>query len=80
MVVVTGDHTTPTTLGDHTYQPVPVAIASLRHILKDTPHNLRDNVTVFDEISCAEGLLGRFSGSQLMALLMKFRERVGGSD
>lgn len=57
VVVVTGDHTTPTILGDHSYHPVPIAIASLNHVLKQkaghslTP--LKDNVILFTEVACA---------------------------
>eukprot|EP00887_Chlorella_sp_A99_P007404 scaffold2.g7404.t1 len=33
-IVVTGDHSTPVEFGDHSHEPVPVAIAHVRHVVK----------------------------------------------
>ena len=33
-VVVTGDHSTPVEFGDHSHEPVPFAIAHLRHVVE----------------------------------------------
>ena len=32
-IVVTGDHSTPVEFGDHSHEPVPFAIAHLRHVV-----------------------------------------------
>lgn len=60
VLVVTGDHSTPSKLKAHSWHPVPVLLwapATVR----------RDGVTRFDEVSCACGGLGR----QPMKLLMQ---------
>lgn len=33
-IVVTGDHSTPVLFGDHSHEPVPFAIAHVRHIVE----------------------------------------------
>lgn len=41
-VCVTGDHSTPVLFGDHSHEPVPLAIAHVRHVVSspycDSPH------------------------------------------
>lgn len=32
-IVVTGDHSTPVMFGDHSHEPVPFAMAHLRHVV-----------------------------------------------
>jgi len=32
LICVTGDHTTPTVYGDHTFEPVPITMSLLRNI------------------------------------------------
>ena len=32
-IVVTGDHSTPVMFGDHSHEPVPFAIAHVRHVV-----------------------------------------------
>lgn len=89
-IVVTGDHTTPVKYGDHTFEPVPFAIARagtaykrLQHIKNaanradvntSSPGPLTDEVTRFSEIAVARGALGRFAGDQVMTLVKSFRE------
>ena len=34
-VVVTGDHSTPVMFGDHSHEPVPIAIAHVRHVVSE---------------------------------------------
>ena len=72
LLCVTGDHTTPTLYGDHTYQPVPIALAFLSNLTHTQNSLYADTVLTFDEIACAQGVLGRFSGSQIMQLLIKY--------
>ncbi|CAH0477071.1 unnamed protein product [Peronospora belbahrii] len=89
-IVVTGDHTTPVKYGDHTFEPVPFAIARVgaayerSQVVKssgvqtngdDLPSSpLTDVVTEFSELAVARGALGRFSGDQVMKLIKSFRE------
>ncbi len=62
VVAVTGDHSTPSTLGSHSWHPNPVLIFS-RYVRTDS-------VTRFTESACSMGGLGRISGVNLMPLLL----------
>ena len=80
MICVTGDHSTPTLLGDHTNEPVPVLVSLLsnsQQLNEQSPLRLlRDKVAAFDEISCGsmgKSSLGRFRSIELMDLLVRFR-------
>uniref|UniRef100_K3WQF7 Metalloenzyme domain-containing protein n=1 Tax=Globisporangium ultimum (strain ATCC 200006 / CBS 805.95 / DAOM BR144) TaxID=431595 RepID=K3WQF7_GLOUD len=86
-IVVTGDHTTPVKYGDHTFEPVPLAIARVNSAYaclnaqsssSEVTGNanaspLVDSVQTFCELSVARGSLGRFAGDQLMGLIKKYR-------
>lgn len=83
-IVVTGDHTTPVKYGDHTFEPVPVAIARVKNVAlggsseESTAYSplsspLVDGVQSFTELSVARGGLGRFAGDQLMDVIKKYR-------
>ena len=83
MICITGDHTTPTQSGDHTYEPVPVTVSLLSNVLENNSNSplaqLKDDVELFDELSCGQGqdaLLGRFPSFYLMPTLLKYREKV----
>jgi len=52
-----GDHTTPIQYGDHVADPVPVMVAG--------PSVRNDALEEFDEYSCRDGGMGRFSGNLL---------------
>ncbi|KAF4322984.1 hypothetical protein JM18_000290 [Phytophthora kernoviae] len=89
-IVVTGDHTTPVKYGDHTFEPVPFAIARVGAAYERLQHSksagepasdnaassspLTDDVTRFSELSVGRGALGRFAGDQVMKLVKAFRE------
>ena len=60
-VAVTGDHTTPSEIGDHRGDPVPLLIWG--------PDVRGDNVKHFDEVSCSMGGLGCIRGVDLMPIL-----------
>lgn len=84
IVCLTGDHTTPIKSGDHTFEPVPFAITSLGAALaykgkrkEGLGARIRDLVERFDEVSCAEGCFGRFSGAEVMGIIKRFRESLG---
>lgn len=67
-LALTGDHTTPSEIGEHKGDPVPLAIMG--------PDVRRDDVKRFDEISCAKGSLCRIRGIDLMRILMNYLGRV----
>jgi 2,3-bisphosphoglycerate-independent phosphoglycerate mutase len=62
VIVVTGDHSTPTLLRGHSWHPVPILLYSkwCRH----------DRVNEFSESACLSGGLGRFPATQVMPLAM----------
>jgi 2,3-bisphosphoglycerate-independent phosphoglycerate mutase len=62
VVVLLADHCTPIEVGDHSGDPVPVAICS--------ESTLRDGVGAFDEVSASRGGLGRIRGRDLMPILL----------
>ncbi len=66
LVAVTGDHSTPCATGEHSGDPVPLAIA--------TEGIRRDHVKMFDEVSASLGAL-RVSGSDLMSYLKSLSDR-----
>ncbi|POM68652.1 2,3-bisphosphoglycerate-independent phosphoglycerate mutase [Phytophthora palmivora] len=89
-IVVTGDHTTPVKYGDHTFEPVPFAIARVGNAYERLQHfknggdpanvnnlppgPLTDGVSRFSELAVARGALGRFAGDQVINLVKGFRE------
>ena len=80
IIIVTGDHTTPTQIGDHTFEPVPITMSAVSNILGRNKKlaNLKDDVKTFDEIACGQGLdalLGRFSAINIMTTAMKYRDK-----
>lgn len=69
IVCVTGDHTTPVKYGDHSHEPVPFVVGSVKA-------QSVDSTLKFDEITCAKGRLGRFSGDQIIPLLIKMKTKL----
>jgi len=62
VIVVTGDHSTPAVLKEHSWHPVPVLLYS--------KWCRRDRVGEFSESACLSGGLGRFPATQIMPLAM----------
>ncbi len=62
VIVVTGDHSTPTLFKGHSWHPVPI----LLHSKWCRP----DKVSEFSELACVSGGLGRFPATQIMPLAM----------
>ena len=62
VLVVTGDHSSPTQLSGHSWHPVPVLMWG--------PHVGRDAVTTFAERTATTGLLGRMPTVQLMTVML----------
>ena len=67
VLVVTGDHSTPATLGAHSWHSVPVLIAS--------PW-ARPTGERFGETECRKGDLGTFEGKHLMTLALAHAGRL----
>jgi 2,3-bisphosphoglycerate-independent phosphoglycerate mutase len=62
VLVVTGDHSTPSALESHSWHPVPVLLAS-QHARLDLAERL-------DEVECLKGALGQIPAKQLMGLAL----------
>ena len=67
IICLTGDHTTPVEVGDHSFEPVPVSISIASEVLDCLEGKKKefwgDCVEKYDEVSACEGVLGRFSGN-----------------
>jgi 2,3-bisphosphoglycerate-independent phosphoglycerate mutase len=59
---LTADHTTPCEVGEHTADPVPVAISGYGVVA--------DGVERYDERSCAKGALGRINANEFLLSLL----------
>jgi 2,3-bisphosphoglycerate-independent phosphoglycerate mutase len=71
-IVVTGDHSTPVSVGDHTGDPLPIAFHG--------PAVRRDAVKTFGERAAGTGGMGRLRGSDLMNVIANFmgaKEKYG---
>jgi 2,3-bisphosphoglycerate-independent phosphoglycerate mutase len=68
VLVVTGDHSTPSLLKSHSSHPIPFIISS-RAIRADT-------VKHFGERSCAAGLWGILGGSNLIRIALAYAEKL----
>jgi 2,3-bisphosphoglycerate-independent phosphoglycerate mutase len=68
VLVVTGDHSTPSVMGSHSWHPVPTVIAS--------DHGIPLPGAQLTERSCAAGTLGQIPSSALMALLLAHAGRL----
>jgi len=62
VLIVTGDHSTPSTLAMHSWHPVPFMLKS--------KWCRPDNVTEFSERACLAGGIGRFPATEVMSLAM----------
>jgi 2,3-bisphosphoglycerate-independent phosphoglycerate mutase len=68
VVAVTGDHSTPSTMGSHSWHPVPVVLAA------DTCRF--DGIAAFGEAHCRLGGLGQFESKHLLALMLAHAGRL----
>jgi 2,3-bisphosphoglycerate-independent phosphoglycerate mutase len=68
VLIVTGDHSTPSLLRSHSWHPVPVLIAS--------PYCRPDQVTQFGEMDCLQGGLGQIEAKYLMPLALAHARRL----
>jgi 2,3-bisphosphoglycerate-independent phosphoglycerate mutase len=68
VLVVTADHSTPSTMKSHSWHPVPVLLRAKTCRI--------DDVSSFDEISCAGGGIGRMPAVNLMSLALAHAGRL----
>jgi 2,3-bisphosphoglycerate-independent phosphoglycerate mutase len=68
VLIVTGDHSTPSSLRAHSWHPVPVMIVSR--------WTRPDRDATFGERPCQRGELGIFPGRELMSLALAHAERL----
>ncbi|MBI2875806.1 MAG: 2,3-bisphosphoglycerate-independent phosphoglycerate mutase [Candidatus Tectomicrobia bacterium] len=68
VLVVTGDHSTPSLMKGHSWHPVPV--------LFHARYAWVDEVERFDELSCLRGSLGRQPAMNLMGLMLAHARRL----
>ncbi len=68
MLIVTGDHSTPSKLKSHSWHPVPVLLAA------DTCRF--DGSEAFGESNCLRGGLGQFEAKYLMPLALAHAGRL----
>jgi 2,3-bisphosphoglycerate-independent phosphoglycerate mutase len=69
VLIVTGDHSTPSRLKSHSWHPVPTLLWS--------PTCRTDPVTEFGESQCLRGGLGQFEAKYLLPLAMAHAGRLG---
>jgi 2,3-bisphosphoglycerate-independent phosphoglycerate mutase len=69
VLIVTGDHSTPSYLKSHSWHPVPTLLVS--DCCRPDPHKS------FDETTCITGGLGHFEAQYLMALALSNAGRMG---
>lgn len=62
VIIITGDHSTPTMLKGHSWHPVPVLLYS--------KYCRPDNITIFSESACNTGGIGKISATNIMPLAM----------
>lgn len=68
VLVITGDHSTPSIMASHSWHPVPVLLHS--------KFSMKDHLTHFDEYECARGSLGVRPAIQLMGLALAHAGRL----
>jgi 2,3-bisphosphoglycerate-independent phosphoglycerate mutase len=69
VLIVTGDHSTPSKLKSHSWHPVPVVLSA---------NTARfDGVTEFGESACLRGGLGQLPAKYLMLLALAHAQRLG---
>jgi 2,3-bisphosphoglycerate-independent phosphoglycerate mutase len=69
VIIVTGDHSTPSMLKSHSWHPVPTLLVA--------KHCRTDRVEKFGESDCLHGGLGQFEAKHLMTLALANAGRLG---
>ncbi|MEO5510178.1 MAG: 2,3-bisphosphoglycerate-independent phosphoglycerate mutase [Longimicrobiales bacterium] len=68
VLIVTGDHSTPATMGTHSWHPVPILLAS--------KWNRPSADATFGERACQRGDLGTFPAMNIMSLALAHAQRL----
>lgn len=68
VMVITGDHATPTAIKDHSFHEVPALFSGDLVI--------PDRTKAFDEVQAGSGLIGHIHGTEIMPLLLAFAGRL----
>jgi len=68
VIAITGDHSTPTTMKEHSWHPVPLLVHSKRA--------LPNPESTFGERACLHGDIGTLRGPELMPLLLAHADRL----
>ncbi len=68
IIALTGDHSSPCSIKDHSGEPVPVALWGGRVRI--------DDVSCFDERICAKGGLGRINATDIIPMLLNQANRI----
>jgi 2,3-bisphosphoglycerate-independent phosphoglycerate mutase len=68
LVIVTGDHSTPSQMRSHSYHPVPILFRGGSTYVDDTRS--------FGETSCRRGALGRFPSKEIMPQALAAVDRL----
>lgn len=69
VIAITGDHSTPSVMGGHSFHPVPLLIFSKSRIF-------RDGEGRFTEKDCMRGTIGLIYATKLLPLLLAFAGRL----
>ncbi len=70
LLIITGDHSTPSVVKGHSWHPVPVAIYS-----KDIP-TVKNNVNRFTEEEFSRGILGTIYSTKILPLAMAYTMKL----
>ena len=68
VLIVAGDHSTPSLMASHSWHPVPFALWSKNIV--------GDSVDQFNETACARGVLGTFPAKEALSLAMAHAGRL----
>jgi 2,3-bisphosphoglycerate-independent phosphoglycerate mutase len=68
VLIVTGDHSTPSRMGGHSWHPVPLALSSA--------WGMPDETASFSERGCRGGSIGTIPSTALMALALAHADRL----
>ena len=68
VLIVTGDHSTPSRLKAHSWHPVPV--------LMKAPYLRGGDADRFDEVTCRGGQIGTITSKELMPLALAHAEKL----
>ena len=69
VLVITGDHSTPSVMKSHSWHPVPFLLWSAENALPD-------HQTTFGERACAQGGLGTFHATQTLPLALAHAGKI----